>query len=125
MEQTLGKKTASTKTERSERYRMKGEIKSEGQAMFETLQQLPKLGHQPSIEQHLARTNPNHFDQLFKLVDDEGFETVDYHKDTRLTRWLRGELLMPTSSNQPARSIEELLMCNLQLTSLYERYLLH
>ena len=121
----VARKTKSTKTERSERYSMKNEIKSEGQAILDTLQELNELGSQPSIKRYLIRNNPDHADQLFNLVDDEGFETVDFHSETRLARWLSGELFPRLPINVRARSVEELSMLNIQLVSLNERRILH
>jgi hypothetical protein len=122
----VAKTTKSTKKERSESHRIRIEIKLEGQAVLDTLQQLSDLGSQPSIQKYLTRNNDPHARQLFALIDAEGFETVDYHFDTRLIRWLSGELFPPPPPiDVRARSVEELSMSNIELLSLTERHILH
>lgn len=118
-------KVSTTKHERSERYQLINQIKEVGEQMLSTLRELTDLGSQASIEKHLRRTNSEQHDQIFELVDEDGFEVVDYHPETRLVRWLQGELYTPTPNAGLSRSVEELTMCDLRITSLHERYVIH
>ena len=117
------KKTVLTKTERSERHGIMREIKQEGRNVIDVLQEVKALGSHQCVEAYLTRTNPEKCEQLFKLVDEEGFESVDQHPESRINRWLQG-VLFPPLHNNPPRSVEELSMCDLRTTTLHERFVI-
>ena len=121
----VAKRCEKTKTEKSERFRLKGAIISEGHQITGVLSELLNVGWQPSIASYLQRTNPEQHDQLFKLVDEEGFVTVDYQPESRPARWLHGVLYAPATVEGPIRPAEELVESNVQLLSLQERAMLH
>lgn len=115
----------STKTERSERHRLKATVVSSGREMVEILSILGDVGRQPSIADYLKLIKPEHHNQLFKLEDDDGFVEVDYEPETRLDRWLQGSLYPLEATDRPRWPIEELNENDLQIMSLQERAILH
>lgn len=120
----VAKETPMTKTERNERRGLTAGIKEDGLNITGILQEFSGLGLQHSIAAYLKENNPEQHDELFALKDEEGWEEVDRHTESRLCRWLEGALF-PQVPNSGCRTVEELNACNLQETSLPERHSLH
>ncbi|KAI7068359.1 hypothetical protein KC327_g9637 [Hortaea werneckii] len=77
-----------TKTEKSERFRLMKEVEDEVNELKLILRSMSELGSQSSIEDYLREWHPQHHDQLFSNVDEEGFITVNRHQGSELQQWL-------------------------------------
>jgi len=120
----VSRRMARTKTEKSEKWRLKGAITRVGQDMTAILRSLGECGSQASVGRFLLAKFPEQYAHLFALVDSDGYEEVDHHPETRLERWRRG-LLFPVQSAAPIRPLEELLIENMREVSLKERATLY
>ena len=112
-----------TKLEGAENYRIRTSIAEGGSDITEALDRLSKIETQKAVEDFLLPRFPEQHSQLFGMEDTEGFKEVDYHLDTRLPRWLSGQLY--SSSGTSCRPMESLRECDLRMLSLNERRTLY
>ena len=92
-----------TKTEKSERWRLKKKIEAEATEINDILREFERLhvGNQAQLKGFLSIHNAVHCDQLFRDVDEDGWEKVNHHKGSTMDRWLRGGTQNPGEPRIP------------------------
>lgn len=100
----VAQKFGLTKTERSERWQLKKKIDEEAYEINCILNDMNQPGSQRSLGRYLRDYHPNHHDELFSDLNEDGFVVANYHNDTIIERWL----LSGSQRDLAVRSIEEL-----------------
>jgi hypothetical protein len=85
----LAKQLDLTKTEKHDRWSYQKKVQEETKAICDILKALDRLGSQDGVEAFLRDFYPDVHAQFFRDADEDGFITVDYHRDAVFERWLR------------------------------------
>ena len=79
-----------TKTEKQDRWNLQAKIQEEAKEINRILGDMGQYTDQNSIQAHLQLRYPNHYDQLFTRVDEDGFTAVNYHPEKIVDTWVKG-----------------------------------
>jgi len=109
-----------TKTEKNDRYKLMKKLEVESKEITDILAQMGKLGTEASLEAYLQAYYPEVHAQLFRGVDDDGWERVDYHRNGFVERWLKGA---PWGYRRP-RTVDNLRDVNITHMTGQERRLI-
>ncbi|KAK5662144.1 hypothetical protein OQA88_8049 [Cercophora sp. LCS_1] len=111
-----------TKTEKRSLWDLDQSIRESVNEMKGCVEELSVVNSQRSIKLFLETNFPWHHQELFgKTEKDDGWETVDYHQDQLVDRWLRQGPVVQSRS----RSVNDLTAAPLATMSFDERRLLH
>ncbi|KAK3639727.1 hypothetical protein LTR56_012304 [Elasticomyces elasticus] len=116
---TIAQKLLLTKTERDDRKRLTSEVEKESSEINRLLAQMRELRSEASVAAYLESYYPEVHTQLFGSVDEDGFETVNYHSGGALERWLN----VPWGFGRP-RPIEDLYDMHIAYLTGQERSML-
>jgi hypothetical protein len=116
----LAKQLDLTKTERHDRWSHQKKVENETKAICDILRSLDRLGSQEGVAAFLLDFYPEIHAQFFRDTDEDGFITVDHHRDAIFERWLRSA---PAHLVQ-TRPLEVLRDVHINATSIGERWLL-
>jgi hypothetical protein len=117
----LAKQVELTKTEKHDRWSYQKKVHDETKAICDILKALDRLGSQDGVAAFLLEFYPDVHAQFFRKTDEEGFTTVDYHRDAIFERWLQGAAADGLVRTRP---LEVLRDVHVNATSIGERWLL-
>lgn len=109
-----------TKSEKGELYNLKQTIQDIVQQTNNLAKNLASLESLQTLKTHLIETSPRHYEELFG-ESQEGWQTVNHHRDQIVKRWLAGG----SQKDKQSRQLGALKAAPLSTMNYAERRLLH